>query len=107
MNVIVPTTHQDRRIARLTAVATTIHIAESALSSPLPGVKPGLANVAAIVALIQYGWAAGVAALRVLFDAQFHPLPALLTAAVKFAVASGMITHQALQRLNSPAVTVP
>jgi heptaprenyl diphosphate synthase len=67
MNLSIPTTRQDHRIAWLTALAITIHIAESALPSPLPGIKPGLANVVTIVALIQYGWAtaAWVALLRV------------------------------------------
>ena len=68
MNPSIPTTRQDHRIAWLTALAITIHIAESALPSPLPGIKPGLANVVTIVALIQYGWstAAWVAILRVI-----------------------------------------
>lgn len=68
MGITLPTTRQDHRIAWLTALAITIHIAESALPSPLPGVKPGLANVVTIVALVQYGWgtAAWVAMLRVL-----------------------------------------
>ena len=68
MNLSIPTTRQDHRIAWLTALAITIHIAESALPSPLPGIKPGLANVVTIVALIQFGWgtAAWVALLRVL-----------------------------------------
>ena len=68
MSITVPTTRQDHRIAWLTALAITIHIAESALPSPLPGIKPGLANVVTIVALVQYGWgtAAWVALLRVL-----------------------------------------
>ena len=48
MNLSVPTTRQDHRIAWLTALAITIHIAESALPSPLPGIKPGLANVVTI-----------------------------------------------------------
>jgi len=63
-----PTTRQDHRIAWLTALAITIHIAESALPSPVPGIKPGLANVVTVVALMQFGWgtAAWVALLRVL-----------------------------------------
>lgn len=61
------TTRDDHRIAWLAALAITIHIAESALPSPLPGVKPGLANVVTIVALVHYGWAtaAWVSLLRV------------------------------------------
>lgn len=62
------TTRDDHRIAWLTALAVTIHIAESALPSPLPGIKPGLANVVTIAVLVRYGWrmAAWVTLLRVL-----------------------------------------
>jgi len=62
------TTRDDYRIAWLTALAITIHIVESALPSPLPGVKPGLANVVTIVVMLMYGWptAAWVALLRVI-----------------------------------------
>lgn len=67
MTRTIQTTRDDHRIAWLTALAITIHIAESALPSPLPGVKPGLANVVTVIALIQYGraTAAWVALLRV------------------------------------------
>ena len=60
-------------IAGLAALAITIHVAESALPSPLPGVKPGLANVITLVALLMYGWrvAAWVAGLRVLVGSLF------------------------------------
>jgi len=62
------TSRDDHRIAWLTALAITIHIAESAFPSPLPGVKPGLANVVTVVVLIRFGWrmAAWVNLLRVL-----------------------------------------
>lgn len=62
------TTRDDHRIAWFTALAITIHIAESALPSPIPGVKPGLANVVTISVLIQFGWqiAAWVNLLRVI-----------------------------------------
>ncbi len=68
MKLSIQTTRDDQRIAWLTALAITIHIAESALPSPIPGVKPGLANIITIICLIQYGWptAAWVAILRVL-----------------------------------------
>ena len=64
---IIQTTRDDHRIAWLTALAITIHIAESALPSPLPGVKPGLANVITIAVLILFDWqmAAWVNLLRV------------------------------------------
>lgn len=58
----------DRLIAGFAALAIAIHIVEAALPSPLPGVKPGLANVITVVVLLRYGWrmAAWVASLRVL-----------------------------------------
>lgn len=58
---------EDHRVAALAALAITIQVAEAALPSPLPGVKPGLANVVTLVVLFQIGWraAAQVALLRV------------------------------------------
>ncbi len=58
----------DRRIAGLAALAVVIHLAEAALPSPLPGIKPGLANVVVLYALLRYGWmvAVWVGLLRVL-----------------------------------------
>jgi len=53
-------TPEDYRIAWLAALAITIHIAESVLPTPLPGIKPGLANVVTIAALLLYGWRAAV-----------------------------------------------
>jgi heptaprenyl diphosphate synthase len=61
-------TPDDRRIARLAALAIGLTLAEAALPSPLPGVKPGLANIVVLLVLLQYGWraAAWVSGLRVL-----------------------------------------
>ncbi len=61
-------TFEDQRIAWLTALAVAVHLIEATLPSPLPGIKPGLANVITIVVLIQFGWrsAAWVSLLRVL-----------------------------------------
>ncbi len=58
----------DRRIARLTALAIGLTLAEAALPSPIPGVKPGLANIVVLLVLLQHGWrtAAWVSGLRVL-----------------------------------------
>ena len=60
-------TRDDHRIAALAALAIAIHIVEAALPSPVPGVKPGLANVITLVVLLQYGWrdAVWVSLLRV------------------------------------------
>ena len=61
-------TRDDHLVAWLAALAVTIHVAESALPTPLPGVKPGLANVVTIAVLVRFGWgtAVWVAMLRVL-----------------------------------------
>jgi heptaprenyl diphosphate synthase len=63
-----PVYAEDRRIARLAALAIGLTLAEAAIPSPVPGVKPGLANIVILLVLLQYGWraAAWVSALRVL-----------------------------------------
>ncbi|TPW14001.1 MAG: heptaprenyl diphosphate synthase, partial [Halothiobacillaceae bacterium] len=54
------TTREDHLVAWLTAIAITIHILESALPSPLPGIKPGLANAVTVAALVLFGWRTAV-----------------------------------------------
>ena len=63
-----PVTADDRRIARLAALAIGLTLAEAAIPSPIPGVKPGLANIVVLLVLLQHGWraAAWVSGLRVL-----------------------------------------
>lgn len=57
----------DWAIARLAAAATALALAEAALPSPIPGVKPGIANIVTLLVLLRHGWrAAGwVSLLRV------------------------------------------
>jgi len=64
----IQTTPEDHRIAWLAALATGIHALEATLPSPVPGLKPGLANIITVMVLLQFGWrtAAWVTALRVL-----------------------------------------
>ena len=61
-------TPADRRIARYAAAAIALTVAEAAIPSPLPGVKPGLANIVVLIVLARHGWreAAWVSLLRVL-----------------------------------------
>ncbi|MEQ1661266.1 MAG: Gx transporter family protein [Thiobacillus sp.] len=63
-----PVDASDRRIARLAALAIGLTLAEAAIPSPVPGIKPGLANIVILLVLWQYGWraAAWVSVLRVL-----------------------------------------
>jgi heptaprenyl diphosphate synthase len=60
-------TPQDRRIARYAALAIGLTLVEAALPSPIPGIKPGLANIIVLWVLLHHGWrtAAWVALVRV------------------------------------------
>lgn len=60
-------TADDGRIARLAAAAIVLSVAEAAIPLPLPGVKPGLANIVILIVLMRWGWrdAMWVALLRV------------------------------------------
>lgn len=51
----------------MAAVALGLAVLEGAIPSPLPGVKPGLANIVTLIVLARYGWrtAAWVSLLRV------------------------------------------
>lgn len=59
---------KDSQIAVLAALAIGIHVLESVLPSPIPGVKPGFANIITLIAFALYGLevAAWVSILRVL-----------------------------------------
>ena len=61
------TTAEDHHIAKLTALAIGLHIIEAVIPSPLPGVKPGIANIVTLFVLYEYGFAtaAWVSLLRV------------------------------------------
>ena len=60
-------TADDQRIARYAAAAIALSVAEAAIPSPLPGVKPGLANIIVLMVLMRHGWrdAVWVSLLRV------------------------------------------
>jgi len=67
-SILLDTTAEDHHIARMAAVALGLTVLENAIPSPLPGVKPGLANIVTLIVLARYGWrmAAWVSLLRVL-----------------------------------------
>ena len=66
-SIKIATTAQDHHIAKLTAVAIGLHMFEAVIPSPLPGVKPGIANIVTLFVLYEYGFAtaAWVSLLRV------------------------------------------
>lgn len=57
----------DLRIAGFAALAIAVHLLESAFPVPVPGIKPGLANVVTLIVLWRWGLAeaCAVQALRV------------------------------------------
>ena len=68
MKLKLSTITEDHHIARMAALALGLSILEAAIPSPLPGVKPGLANIITLIVLTRYGWrtAVWVSLLRVL-----------------------------------------
>ncbi len=62
------TTPDDHRVARLAALAIGLHLAEAVFPSPLPGVKPGIANIVTLYVLYRFDMATAVwvSLLRVL-----------------------------------------
>ena len=68
LTIKLSTTPHDHHIARMAALALGLSVLEAAIPSPLPGVKPGLANIVTLIVLNRYGWhaAAWVSLLRVL-----------------------------------------
>lgn len=55
MRIQIQTTAEDHRIAKLAAMALGLTVLEAAIPSPLPGVKPGLANIITLVVLARFG----------------------------------------------------
>ena len=58
-------TLEDHRLAYLAALSISLMWAEAVLPSPVPGVKPGLANIVTLLVLRQYGlrtafWVSGL-----------------------------------------------
>lgn len=57
----------DHQIAKLTALAIGLHLLESAFPSPIPGVKPGIANIITLYVVFRFDFktAVWVSLLRV------------------------------------------
>lgn len=60
-------TTADHRIAQLAAAAIGLSLVDAAIPLPLPGIKPGLANIVILIVLARHGWrtAVWVSGLRV------------------------------------------
>lgn len=53
-------TPEDHWIAKMAALAIGLSLAEAAIPSPLPGIKPGLANIVTLLVLGRYGLRAAI-----------------------------------------------
>lgn len=62
---------RERLLAGYAALAVAVQLVEAGLPSPVPGIKPGLANAVTLIVLQRHGWraAATVSLLRVLVSA--------------------------------------
>jgi len=74
----------------LVALALALHLLEAQIPSPLPWVRPGLANLMTLIALLTYGWQAGllVTLLRVVIGALL--LGGFLSPAFALSLAGGL-----------------
>lgn len=106
MNVL-ESTRKDHIIAWLTALAIAIHLIESAIPTPLPGVKPGMANVVTLIALLLWGWriAAWVSLLRVLVGSLM--LGTFLTPTFFLSLAGACASLAALALLQVASQKIP
>ncbi len=66
--ILIHANAEDQMVAYMAAIAIGLTLLEAAIPSPLPGVKPGLANIVTLFVLLRFGWriAAWVSLLRVI-----------------------------------------
>jgi heptaprenyl diphosphate synthase len=108
----IQTTSDDHRIAKLAAFAIGLHLLEAVVPSPLPGVKPGLANIVTLFVLYRFDFAtaAWVSLLRVfasslLLGNFLSPTFALSLSGARLSLA-GLYFSQYLPRRYFSAVTL-
>lgn len=92
-------TPEDRRIAALAAAAVGLSIAEAAIPLPIPGIKPGLANIVTLLVLYRFGWrlAVWVSLLRIVASAL--ALGTFMTPTFIMSLAGGLASLLALALL--------
>jgi len=80
----------------LVALALALHLLEAQIPSPLPWVRPGLANLMTLIALLTSGWQAGllVMLLRVVIGALL--LGGFLSPAFALSLAGGLASTLAM-----------
>lgn len=92
-------TDEDRRLATLAAAAVGLTLAEAAIPLPLPGVKPGLANIVTLVVLYRFGWRAAVWVSLLRIVAGALALGTFLTPTFVMSLAGGLASLAVLAAL--------
>lgn len=99
----------DRQMALYAALAISVHLLESGIPSPVPGIKPGLANVITLIVLWRHGLRAAiwVTALRVmgaslLLGTLLSPTFILSVAGAVGALAALAVLHLTLRSVLGP-----
>jgi len=92
---------RDRAIAALAAIAIGVQVLEAAIPSPVPGIKPGLANIVTLIALLTLGWRAAVAVTLIRVVGSSLLLGTLLSPAFWLSV-SGALAALAVLALLAP-----
>ncbi|ASJ24920.1 heptaprenyl diphosphate synthase [Laribacter hongkongensis] len=83
-------TPADRQTARLAAIAIVLALIDAGIPSPLPGLKPGFANIVTLVALERLGLRAAVAVSLIRVFAAALLLGSLMTPGFFFSLAGGI-----------------
>lgn len=93
---VIETRPDDYRVARFAVIAVGLAVLESGFPSPIPGVKPGMANIITLMVMQQFGWrmAAWVSMLRILGAAIF--LGSFLTPGFFLSLGGGVASLAAL-----------
>jgi heptaprenyl diphosphate synthase len=95
------TAREDALVAGFAALAVAVAVLESAVPMPLPGLKPGLANLVVLVVLLRHGLrlAAWVAVLRIVVGSL--ALGTFLTPGFALSLAGGAASFAALAAVHA------
>lgn len=99
----------ERSLVLYAALAVSVHLVEAGIPSPIPGIKPGLANVVTLFVLLRYGISAAawvtvlrVSASGVLLGTLFGPTFMLGAAGAIAAMVALAMAHKTVGRWLGP-----
>lgn len=99
----------ERGLVMYAALAVSVHLVEAGIPSPIPGIKPGLANVVTLFVLLRHGIAAAawvtvlrISASGVLLGTLFGPTFILGASGAFAAITVLAVAHRAAWRWLGP-----